>query len=66
MGKYVYEFEKFGTLFRKNGVTITDGRGNYIAGKPRFVPWWPINWLAFVFGTPIVVVRLWQRRRYVK
>lgn len=61
MGKYVYEFGRCGVLFRKNGVTITDSFGNYIAGKPMFVPWWPVNWLVFATGIPVLAARnLWR------
>lgn len=64
MGKYQYEFERFGTLFRQKGVTVTDAYGNYICGKPHWVWWWPPNWLAIAIGLPIVGARLlWRKLR---
>lgn len=64
MGTYNYEFQKFGCLFRQKGITVTTSDGHYISGEPKFVWWWPINWIVIAIGFPItVVIHLWNRRK---
>ena len=61
MGNYLYEFERFGCLFRKKGVTITDALGNYIIGEPHWVWWWPINWIVItVYAIPLMPIFMWR------
>lgn len=61
MGKYVYEFERFGVLFRKNGITMTDYAGNYISGEPHWVWWWPINWIVLIaYAVPFLPIHMWR------
>jgi cytochrome c-type biogenesis protein CcmH/NrfF len=68
MGKYIYSFMKFGVLQRSIGLPMTDSCGNYIAGEPHFVWWWPINWVVIgcyflIFG-PRFFWLAWKSRNH--
>lgn len=63
MGKYIYEFKRFGCLDRQNGISITDMHGNYICGKPQLVWWWPINWVVVALLLPLAALTTWRKRR---
>lgn len=52
----LYQFGKYGTILRQNGMTIKDGHGNYICGKPMIVWWWPLNWIVFLLYIPAFIL----------
>ena len=54
-----YSIGKYGSLFKQNGMRITDGRGNVIAGESHLVWWWPLNWLIVAITLPVAAVAMW-------
>lgn len=58
----IYEFGRYGTLLRRNGLPIYVG-DELICGRARFVWWWPVNWLVVLCALPVIVWNRWRKSR---
>jgi len=50
----MYRFEKYGCLFKYNGIPLYVG--NYCITKRKIVWWFPWNWIIVIVALPVAAI----------